>query len=288
MIFIQAVGGLGNQLFTWNMAHHLVSEFDCRIKVVFPKSGSDRICELFSLQKECGHGIVVIESNILGNLFSLFDRVRAKNKFIGRSIQWILRIQQTELPSEILKFGSRQPLFVRGYFQSPEFVEMNLPKYLDELLRTTEKFAEKSEYWTPELLNSEMMHIRRGDFVANRDTVGLLSAQYFKEVSTESEDLVIFTDSESNDGLLAKNFPKAQILGADAVDTWMGFSLMSHSKILYLSNSTYSWWAGIISLSRGGRAIAPDPWTLTDVYGADYLKTAGFILKPARFEGKET
>ncbi len=287
MIFIQAIGGLGNQLFTWNMAHHLVSKFNCRVKIVFPKSGSDRICELFSLEKECDHGIVVTESNILGNLFSLFDRVRAKNKFIGKSIQRILRIHQTELPSETLKFGDRQPLFVRGYFQSPEFVEVNLPEYLDELVRTTEKFAQKSEYWTPELLNSEMMHIRRGDFVANRDTVGLLSVKYFKELSIGSEDLVIFTDSESNDNFLAKNFPEAQILGANAVDTWTGFSLMSYSRILYLSNSTYSWWAGIISLSRGGTAIAPDPWTLTNVYGANYLKTAGFILKPARFEGEE-
>ena len=132
-----------------------------------------------------------------------------------------------------------------------------------------------------------MMHIRRGDFISNKDTVGLLSIEYFKEISDGSEEMVIFSDSQSSDEVLSKNFPKAQILGADVVDTWTGLSLMSFSRRLYMSNSTYSWWAGIISLFRGGVAIAPDPWTLTNVYGADYLKTEGFILKTARFEGKE-
>jgi hypothetical protein len=287
MIFIQAIGGLGNQLFTWNMAHHLVAKFGCSVKVVYPKSGTDRTCELFSVKNECDHRIAVIESNILSNLFSVFDRIFARNKFIGKSLKSILRIQQTDLPSEIIEFGSQQPLFVRGYFQSPEFVKMQLPDYLDELLRTTERFAEKSKFRTPEILNSQMMHIRRGDFISNKDTVGLLSTEYFKEISDGSKEMVIFSDSQSSDEVLSKNFPKAQILGADVVDTWTGLSLMSFSRTLYMSNSTYSWWAGIISFFRGGVAIAPNPWTLTNIYGPNYLKTEGFILKPARFEGKE-
>lgn len=287
MILIQAIGGLGNQLFTWNMAHHLVAEFGCSVKIVFPKSGTDRSCELFSIKNECNHEITVIESNILNKLFALIDRLRARSRFMGKLFERILRIQQTNLPSEVIEFGSRKPFFVRGYFQSPEFVKMNLPDYLDELLSTTKKFAEESEFWTPELLNSQMMHIRRGDFIANKDTVGLLSTEYFKEISDVAGELVIFSDAESSDTVLAINFPTAQILGADAVDTWTSFSLMSYSKKLYLSNSTYSWWAGIISIIRGGLVIAPDPWTLTNVYGPNYLKTESFILKPARFEGKQ-
>lgn len=287
MIYIQAMGGLGNQLFIWNMAHHLAVKYDCAVRVVFPKSGTDRECELFSLKKECSHEIEVIENNLLNKCFSLFDRIQIRSKFIGKSLEWVFKIRQSDLPSEIIDFGNAKPKFVRGYFQSSEFVNLNLPVYLDELLRITQNFAENSGLFTPHLLNSQMMHIRRGDFVANQETVGLLSIDYFKNIAHKTKDLVIFTDSESNDTVLIKNFPKSQILGADLVDTWTSFSLMSWARELSVSNSTYSWWAGVIAHFRGGKVIAPDPWTLTNVYGENYLKTEIFTLVPARFEGKD-
>lgn len=287
MICILAVGGLGNQLFIWNLAHHLVNKFSCRIIVFFPKSGTDRDCELLALQKECDHKIIVVESDSLGRLFVLYDRIRGRSVTLGKILAWMLRITQTSLPSEFVDFDKKKPLFVRGYFQSPDFVLANLPLYLDELLRVTRAFAEKSDFWTPTILNAQVLHIRRGDFVINKDTVGLLSLEYFREISDDSEDMVIFSDSKSSDKVLSNSFPKAQILGEDVIDTWTGLSLMSFSRRLYLSNSTYSWWAGIISVFRGGMAIAPDPWTLTNIYGLNYLKTEGFIFKPARFEGIE-
>lgn len=287
MIYIQAIGGLGNQLFTWNMAHHLTVKFGCRIKIVFPKSGTDRRCELFPLKNECGHRIEVVESNLLNKFLSLFDRIRIRSEFLGNSIERMFKLRQSDLPSEIVDFGSTKPFFVRGYFQSPEFVKMNLPIYLDELLRTTQNFADDSEFFSPRLLKSQMMHIRRGDFVTNRDTVGLLSLKYFQEISDNAHELVIFSDSQSDDIVLGKNFPNSRILGADVVDTWTGFSLMSFARELLVSNSTYSWWAGVISLFRGGKVIAPEPWTLTNVYGENYLKTENFTLVPARFEGKD-
>jgi hypothetical protein len=287
MIYIQAMGGLGNQLFIWNMAHHLAVKYDCAIRVVFPKSGTDRECELFSLKKECSHKIEVIENNLLNKCFSLFDRIRIRSKFIGKSLEWVFKIRQSDLPSEILVFGNAKPKFVRGYFQSSEFVSLNLHIYLDELLRITQNFAENSELFTPHLLNSQMMHIRRGDFVTNQETVGLLSIDYFKNIAHKTKDLVIFTDSESSDSVLTKNFPNSQILGADLVDTWTSFSLMSWARELFVSNSTYSWWAGVIAHFRGGKVMAPDPWTLTNVYGENYLKTEIFTLMPARFEGKD-
>jgi len=287
MIFIQAMGGLGNQLFIWNLAHHLEYKYDCKIRIVYPKNGADRKCELSFLVNECSHRIVVVESNLLNRYLSLYDRVNVKSKILGKTIARVLKISQTYIPSETIDFGSVKPVFVRGYFQSPDFVKSNISTYLAELLNVTKFFAEKSRYYTPQLLNSQMMHIRRGDFITNKETVGLLSLRYFEEIIDITRESTIFTDSNSNERELSSKFPNSQILGADLVDTWTGFSLMSFSKELHVSNSTYSWWAGLISHFRGGQVVAPNPWTLTNVYGEDYLKTEEFILKASRFEGRE-
>ena len=284
MIRILASGGLGNQLFIWNLAHNLENKYKCKIEIIFPKSGSDRICEIFRLVDFCGHQIKVTESNTLNLAFGFLSRVKNKSSVLGRILVALFSVAETQLPSDTLNFSKKPPRFIRGYFQSPKLVEETLDLYKDELLNATEVIAENSKQRGSNIATGKLLHIRRGDFLQNKDTVGLLTIEYFSNQVEKNEKVVICTDARSDDPEILKNFPNSLILGTDSLDTWSSFSLLSHADHLVASNSTFSWWAGIISLMRGGTVVAPQPWTLTNVYGDNYLVFEKFRYAKSIFE----
>lgn len=284
MIRILASGGLGNQLFIWNLAHNLENKYKCEIEIIFPKSGSDRVCEISRLVDFCDHQIKVSESNSLNLAFGFLSRVKNKSSLLGRILIAMFSVVETALPSDTFDFSKNPPRFIRGYFQSPKLVEETLHIYKDELLNATETFAEKSKYWSSNLTTRKMLHIRRGDFIQNKDTVGLLTIEYFSNQVEKDETVVIFTDAGSDYTEILNKFPNSLVFGTDSLDTWSSFSLLSHAGQLVASNSTFSWWAGIISLMRGGTVIAPQPWTLTNVYGDNYLVFEKFRHANSIFE----
>jgi hypothetical protein len=287
VIRILASGGLGNQLFTWNLAHKLENQYKCKIKIIFPKSGSDRACEIFPLVNNCSHEIKVIESNILNYGFGFLSRVRNKSSVLARILVVLFSVAETKLPSDSFNFSKKPPRYIRGYFQSPKLVEESLDLYKDELLDATELMIKNSSYWNSEILGRKMLHIRRGDFTKNKETVGLLTVEYFLKQVEKNEEILIFTDERSDSPEVLENFPTSIILGADSLDTWSSFSLLSHARHMVASNSTFSWWAGVISVLRGGEVMAPQPWTLTNIYGDNYLVYEKFRYADSIFEELE-
>jgi len=283
VIRVLANGGLGNQLFIWNLAHNLENKYMCKIEIIYPASGSNRVCEIFRLIDYCSHQIEVTESNKLHRAFSLLDRINSKSSVMARLLSQIFSISQTNLPSETFEHSSKPPRFVRGYYQSPAFVEETIALYGWELLIATKNSAENSGYWNSDVINAKMLHIRRGDFISTKATVGLLSIDYFTSKLKKSERAIIFTDAQKEDPEIEGKFPNSVIFGSDLLDTWTSFSLLSHAGHLIASNSTFSWWAGFISLMRGGAVTAPNPWTLTSIYGEHYLQTKGFSVSPSQF-----
>jgi hypothetical protein len=287
VIRILASGGLGNQLFTWNLAHNLEKKYECSIKIIFPKSGSDRACEIFPLVHSCNHKIRVVESNLLNYGFGFLSRIKNKSSVLARILVVLFSVAESKLPSDSFNFSQKPPRFIRGYFQSPKLVEESLDLYKEELLNATELMVKNSNYWNSDILKRKMLHIRRGDFTKNKATVGLLTFEYFLKQVEKNEEIIIFTDERSDSLEILENFPTSVILGADSLDTWSSFSLLSHARLLVASNSTFSWWAGVISVLRGGEVVAPQPWTLTNIYGDNYLVYEKFQNAESIFEELE-
>ncbi len=285
MIRVQAIGGLGNQLFIWNLAHHLEDKYNSRIVIHFPATISDRKCEIRKLETYCQHRIKIVENDSFNRFLSLLDRIQLFIPAISKFVNNLFGIYKTELPSETFENHSKRPKVVRGYFQSPDFVSRNSHLYLHELNDLTSSLRDESELI--EKLTSEpvILHIRRGDFLINAETVGLLRLEYFASNIGSNARPVIFTDADQSDLEISTYFEDARIFGEDIVDTWISFTSMSFAKNLVMSNSTFSWWAGFLARARGGEVIAPCPWTKTPIYGMNYLHWDGFTHKPALFLG---
>ena len=283
MIRIQAAGGLGNQLFIWNLAHHLEDKFKCRIVIQFPASKSDRKCEIQALKMYCEHRINVVESDTFNLFISLVDRLRAKSSVLSRIINNGLRIYETKLPAETFDLVGKKPRIVRGYFQSPDLVSKNIYLYFTELSRLTTHLREESHLNQEISIEASIFHIRRGDFLNNKEKVGLLRYEYFENQIRPGEKIVIFTDSSEGDSEISTYFKGVEIYGEEIADTWTSFAFMSFARKLVTSNSTFSWWAGFLAQARGGEVVAPSPWTRTPIYGPNFLSYEGFTYTPALF-----
>lgn len=283
MIRIQAIGGLGNQLFIWNLAHYLEDKFNCRIAIHFPETKSDRKCEIKALRSFCEHRIEIVESDSFNRYIHLLDRVRTKNSALSNLINNIFRIYQTNLPSETCEILGKKPRIVRGYFQSPDFVSRNFHLYFRELNDLTNYLRQESQLNREISNDASIFHIRRGDFLKNAEKVGLLTLEYFKEQIKPGVTTVIFTDAHKSDLEISTYFEDAKVFGEEIADTWTSFTFMSFAKNLVTSNSTFSWWAGFLAQARGGEVVAPSPWTRTPIYGPRYLSFEGFTHRPAHF-----
>ena len=287
MIRIQAIGGLGNQLFIWNLAHYLEDKFDTRIVIYFPETKSDRKCEIQALSSFCKHRIKIIEDDSFNNYMNLLERIKNKNSTLSNLIDKIFGIHQTNLPSESFKNSGKKPRIVRGYFQSPDLVSRNFHLYSSELNELTRNLIETSVLNEKITDTSMIFHIRRGDFIKNSEKVGLLKLEYFKGQIEPDVTTVIFTDADESDSEFANFFNGAMVFGELTADTWTSFAFMSFAKKLVASNSTFSWWAGFLAQKRGAFVVAPSPWTRTPIYGQGYLSYEGFSQKKALFYGDD-
>jgi hypothetical protein len=285
MIRIQSSGGLGNQLFIWNLAHYLENLYKCKIVIYFPKTGTDRNCEIRALDGFCKHRIEIRENDYFNYFLSFLDRLQGKSDLLYKLVRVVFCIYKTNLPSESFNSDLKKPKIVRGYFQSPELVNECLYMYFDELHEFTTDLLNASTFKNVINDDSTVFHIRRGDFLSNAEKVGLLTLEYFNQQIEPAVSPIIFTDADENDLEISEFFKSSLIFGAKSVDTWTTFALMTFAKKLVTSNSTFSWWAGILAANRGAEVVAPSPWTKTPIYGQSYLNYAGFIYKPSLFVG---
>ena len=103
-----------------------------------------------------------------------------------------------------------------------------------------------------------MMHIRRGDYVANKKTYGLLSKDYYLNaieiIKTKRPDSPIWVfsdDSETTKGII-REIPDTEfrLVTIDELENPLEtLILMSSGSAHILANSTFSQWAAVLGNS---------------------------------------
>lgn len=288
-MLIESSGGLGNQLFLWNLAHILEENFDEKIWIAFPGSAKDRDNQLSILMPFCKHKIGVIDNTAFSSITKTKDK--AVRLFPGsRSlIERVFRFVEVGNPEKMIDVGSlRAHSFIRGFHQVSSLVDQGFPLFAQELLDFTEQINSltllqkkpKREFL------AYMAHVRRGDFVNLRNSYGILDSKYYTELANERnwEFTGFVTDSESSLTREFASFSKAEFFTPQEMSPWEGFSIMSHAKELAIANSTLSWWAGKVCRLRGGSVFAPSPWHRESPYSSSYLFEKEFKYRTAIFQ----
>ncbi len=277
MLTAQITGGLGNQLFTY--ARLATYAYRNGINLQIDGSISERVLgrapDLFDFK-------LLGEPRILLNSYS--SAAVQRERFLWRSSftrSISKRHRESVLGNSEISRKNLDGWKVRGFFQdyrvAEDFIDIfgesaiSLQKESRELSRTRDEISQKSV---------AAIHVRRGDYLNYQDSFGLLSDDYYvNALKTLSEkknysEAIVFTDSpEMVEDLRDKLDMKSRIISPSELSTSETMVLMSRCSGLVTSNSTFSFWAGI--LGNDLEVVVPDPWfKSTDAWlrSADFSK----------------
>ena len=262
-------GGLGNQLFQYAaglyVSHRLGTNLVLNNSRVMGNRHSGHCITDFILP-----GVLSIETNS--------NTPRADNRFL-RKLRYNSNFGNPKL--KILFEGNSQfkTKFERikrnrgisGYFQTYEYL-----KYLEcnELsLRSLSLVAPSRKYLKlveeSRKASPIMMHVRRGDYFAHRETFGILSKKYYEAAylmlanGSPDREIWIFSDDFSRVREEFRGFSRhsqvrfleetSQMAHAEVL------SLMSTGSSYLIGNSTFSWWAAYSSGPKT-EVVMPRPW----------------------------
>jgi hypothetical protein len=281
MIIIKLQGGLGNQMFQFAFAHSLNKKLGVRVKFDI---------SWFKKQK-------VFTNVLLGEVFNIDLEIAQKHE-----IQKIIGLRKYLLINKILcliKFPMRTYVkedknknqidftnkldnkYFDGYWQNWNYFN----DYINQLNKVFSFKAQISKdciKWAETIKgsNSVSIHLRRGDYFNEKKNVDIfheLKTDYFnkaiKLIEKNHNDLKYFVFSDyinyaKNLFIRKKNFYYIDINKGSK--SFRDMQLMSLSKHIIISNSTFSWWAAWLNHEKKNTIIAPKFWFKDEAIAHQY------------------
>jgi hypothetical protein len=267
MIIINLTGGLGNQLFQYALGRKLAITNNDVLKIDLQGLKPRKI-------KSVRRSFSLGEFNIKAELASPaeIDSLKYPYKIISRLTFWlkyrILKQSNLKFNPKILKIKPK--VYLHGLWQSPLYFSDIRQYLLSELIPTNVTRVEASPtYNFIEETNSVSIHIRRGDYVSDKNAkylLGLCSLTYYIEsierIKRVVKNPVFFIFSDDIPWVM-KNLPvlgEYHYINDRTMNDVDQFWLMSRSKHHIISNSTYSWWAAWLNVNDKKIIVCPDPW----------------------------
>lgn len=281
MIRILCQGGLGNQLFILNIAEFLHQMYECEISIVFDENSRhlDRPIEIQNLVEGHFPHISILNSRGVFRTFESLDQSLGRLSKLSLSkitAGYVYDSKNVEAAYEVRK---TVPKYVRGYFQNSEQVMLTWPRYVEKF----ENFLKMIPIELDLPSDYQAFHIRRGDYVINRSTLGELSPEFYLKTRSEKLPLLVSTDDMRYIPEIRENFPKARIIGPNELNTWQTFKVLAGARNLTMANSTFSWWAGVLASHRGSEVTKPKEWNKVATLSENYLRYPGFIEMESHF-----
>lgn len=287
-VFLQ--GGLGNQLYQLNYAHYLRQSFGrSGVRVFFPRGEKGdtqdrRKRNVFDdLVYELGYEVRESDATTLRKL----GRVTKKLAFVGKMLhrRWI---EAEGLHAVHQAPGVYTPPYVgaiinehRGYYQSYKYVDLDYVAKIYQILR-----AKAPELPISPNFSDVAIHLRRGDFVASDVThiYRCFGAEHYLQglalLGKEQAIGRVYVFSDDFDAIvpeleaIGREYELVPVRGLSVVGDIVQMSMFSR---FVLANSTFSWWAAFMAMTREsvrvvvpsrplhyhheGECYYPDEWT---------------------------
>ena len=246
---VHLAGRLGNQLFSWAFAHHLLQNGN---QVSLAYSGVKP--EIYSLLGECKHvpirataAALRFKLNLFIHLIGIFPRHK---KVIS---------QKFNICAEPDLFDISNSRDYLGYFQMFKYLESIEDKVFDELYSALQniKLPDKFRKWQI-TENYQCLHIRRGDYLLPENVgYGLLSADWYSKLYQADMPTVIVTDDLVGSSKILETFSDCLVLGPQEANVFQALAIMANSSNFIAANSTLSWWGGFLVNKRGYSVAYP-------------------------------
>lgn len=277
MIYSQATGGFGNQLYNYAIGFALAQQY------------GDELTLDISSYKFSPRPFVLDQMTISGTVSSIFPpgrdtrlsrmtaralRILATNRH-GRC-RWIKESANTRNQFGSYDFSYKASLYLEGYWQHYRYFD-DYRDLLCKELQLKEEFISAPcrrliEQGAAE--NSVAVHIRRGDYEAAwvLDDSYYHKAFAFMNDRLENPRYYIFCEDipyvKTHYGYLPETtFVTGEFSLSDMEEFWF----MSRCRHQIIANSTFSWWAAYLNTNPGKLVAAPEymHWG-RDYYPADW------------------
>lgn len=265
---IQSTGGFGNQLFQWTYAHHLKIREEGREVLVFRDSihTANRESHLGLLADQCSHQVHFGSSEVTGRILQGLDKSSNFSPHFYRLISALFGIATETNTGRLEDITQARSRIVRGFFQYPEQMFEAVTLVLSELesaiLLQVKREKEPHPY--------QLIHIRRRDFVDNKETHGVLSIEHYRRALSDNLPLIVIGDEDEPPKELSSIGKSFVYRSPKECNEYEAMFLALNCEKFIMANSTFSWWCGLLASSKGKVVFIPNPWTRTPQAMANY------------------
>ena len=265
MIEIQAVGGLGNQMFQYSFMRYLKKENpDCFLNVYdYQRCEYHNGFELASIFKNIDLDVKtnkpdgLINNGLLARFLRRFFEVNIFGSKEVCEVEDVTFVEQKCFERDLFFIGSWQDVrYVNAVkqeiletFQFPELDKKNF-----ELIKSLDG------------QNTVSVHVRRGDYQFYPNFFSICNEEYYFSAYKKIQELVnnpvfvVFSDDIQwcKDSLSYLN--PILVNWNSGKDSYRDMQIMTLCKHNIIANSTFSWWGGYLNRNNDKIVICPRLW----------------------------
>ena len=276
-LFVNIVGGLGNQLFQYAIGRALAKKLGRPVQYCidqisqYSSNRSFRLTEIFAITAS-----VALRTDLRNAVGALYALPKARRALAQDAYSWarpsrMVFENSTQFDASIFD-RCRSAKYLHGNWQSERYFAE-----VAEVLRGELQFKMSKQVNDPALArirsepHSVAVHYRLGDYITNPKAARILGVQpvdYYKRAiarlraALPDARFFLFSDEPGRARALLET--EANVLESlpthpgrtDHEELW----LMTQCKHAIIANSSFSWWGAWLNSNAGKRVIAPNAW----------------------------
>ena len=255
MIYLELIGGLGNQLF--QIFCGIAYSFENNVEFKIIRNKFDKVSPIDNISKRPTYW-----DNFLINL----SKMTCDN--INIPIYKEPHFTYNKIPYTNIDFK------INGYFQSPKYFENYFKSIIEliELDKLKEEIKEKyKEYFNNKIIS---LHFRIGDYVKKPDYHVILNNEYYicalnniLQKDNTCDTILYFNEEQDNNTVeniikdIKKSYSQLNFIQCSYdIPDWEQLLLMSLCNNNIIANSTFSWWGAYFNINPGKIVCYPNVW----------------------------
>ena len=280
-IIMKLAGGLGNQMFQYALGRRLSLERNFRLYL------DPNGLQNYAAPRKYKLNRFNISATLVNREFTLnlptriltsasqktkFDFLKIAYKIFPRTIY---QIKEKNLSYDPECLNISRSCYLNGYWQNEKYFIAIKETLIKDFSLTSRLSTENNPFYESIFREQAIsVHIRRGDYVSNKENLSYYSIcdiNYYKEAisillrSIKNPHLFIFSDGipwvkENLEFPLPVTYVEGNSVDQDIEELF----LMTQCKYHVIANSSFSWWGAWLCTYPGQIVIAPKHWFIDD------------------------
>ena len=263
MIYIQAAGGLGNQMFCYAIGYALAKDYKDKLTIdlsAYRFSPRPYILDSFNISGTLKNMFPAYNGSKPCRMVARLLRIIASNRY--GACKWIKESKETRNAYGNYDFSHKKSLYLEGWWQHYKYFDRYYEDICKEFTLKQENISDICRELVDSCSNQDSvaLHIRRGDYEASwvlKDDFYHESIKIMNEKLNNPHYYIFCEDIEYAKEHYGYLENATFVTGCFELTDLEEFHLISKCKHQIIANSTFSWWAAYLNSNPSKIVIAP-------------------------------